>query len=494
MDRKQLLAPQRPSKMVKTIRKPKSSYTDKDLEEMVDLEQECSSKTENTGSIGSTSTEKAQFMRFGPVQLFNNFSDKQKFRTLQTLDEQQQCLVDNLWNTKPEYKTRVINGLVFYLVEQNKAKPRITNKTQSDTSFYIVTQNHKSGIYTEWEDVKTVTQGSENPVFKKVRSFEEATEFLRVRGIFNYYVHPKCREIQNQTIKPEVLEGFKKLAIKAETKKPENSQTSPNTSYQVKYQLFEQIQRDLNEILKEELTIPGVTIHHETHYICPPIKCLNSSPQCKNKNNRPESGCPCNTRYSIYRMVIDMKDFGEFQYDKGSPVIDLSTASNMEIIKKIYVQNQEQLDEFPPFLKELMTKLYQEKEGIYVLEFEAIPFDEMNPTRTIIYISRIDKIPNETEMQYQWECGIPYKSQIKQYRMKMYAYECYIGLYQDFNLYTEKGNFKVFINPEIRFKHQGFQVISYPEDEEMILEYRREAKRSLTEMEEDEEQEEETVK
>ena len=224
----------------------------------------------------------------------------------------------------------------------------------------MVTQNNKSGIYVEWEDVKRATYGATNPIFKKTRSLQEAMEFLRTKNIFNFYIHPKCRQTQQE--KPDVIEGMKRLALKHE-ESPSSSNSSysmhsPNISpYPGKIFLFEKIQDSLNSILIEELAVPGVTIHHDTHYIYPPIPCLKSSPQCTENKQRPEPACPCNTRYSIYKLVINMDQYKDFQYDSKSPVISLSTASQMGIIRKIYVHSYSQCEEFSPLLKQVMAEL-----------------------------------------------------------------------------------------------------------------------------------------
>ena len=79
------MAPQKPSKMIKALKQPKSSYTDEsfteeEIEHIVSPYVYTKGDTESFGSSTESSIEqKAQYMRFGPIQLFNNFSEKQKF-------------------------------------------------------------------------------------------------------------------------------------------------------------------------------------------------------------------------------------------------------------------------------------------------------------------------------------------------------------------------------------------------------------------------------
>lgn len=46
------------------------------------------------------------------------------------------------------------------------------------SSFYAVAKGIKVGVYTTWEECKTHTEGYDNPIFKKFKTIEEATEFI----------------------------------------------------------------------------------------------------------------------------------------------------------------------------------------------------------------------------------------------------------------------------------------------------------------------------
>ena len=88
MDRRQLLAPQRPNKITRVLKQPKSSYTDEDLDITEFKQQDSSIYSESTVSMEiSTELNQTPYMRFGPIQLFYNYNEKQKFRTLLELDD-----------------------------------------------------------------------------------------------------------------------------------------------------------------------------------------------------------------------------------------------------------------------------------------------------------------------------------------------------------------------------------------------------------------------
>ena len=133
----------------------------------------------------------------------NTFNFKPKGHI--TLDNIQQCILDNFWyqyNNKREdkgYMLSILNSLSEYFNAMNKNLPKSAKiEVQETKSLYVLFDGNRPGIYITFEEliVEKLAARKKNGdiTFKKYLDISEALKFAREIIGENYYIEPKAKE------------------------------------------------------------------------------------------------------------------------------------------------------------------------------------------------------------------------------------------------------------------------------------------------------------
>lgn len=99
------------------------------------------------------------------------------------MDENQQVLLDNLWNTKTQFqKHRALQALSQYMNFIQK-KPASKN-----FSHYVVLKGRHTGVFVKWNSVKRVTENFDWPVYKGFYFLDEAMSYARQHLGHDFFV------------------------------------------------------------------------------------------------------------------------------------------------------------------------------------------------------------------------------------------------------------------------------------------------------------------
>lgn len=116
------------------------------------------------------------------------------FETRQTLNQIQNCVIDNIWNilsipSTLSYKIAVINALVNYF------QTTIHKLEGKKISCYTVLIGSQAGVYTTWDEVKFGILGNErSATYKGYCSLEEAFSTVRASVGPNYFISILLKE------------------------------------------------------------------------------------------------------------------------------------------------------------------------------------------------------------------------------------------------------------------------------------------------------------
>ena len=140
---------------------------------------------------------------FGRISLSvipNGVSIKfRKLSHLERIDETQQCLLDNLWNSRGDTQRFLnsINALSIYFNQEN-----IAEKGSSNFSFFVVFRGRLPGIYSYWPDVLQQVENFPSPIWKGFYSLSEATDAARAALGPNYFISQRTVELSmSQSVK-----------------------------------------------------------------------------------------------------------------------------------------------------------------------------------------------------------------------------------------------------------------------------------------------------
>ena len=117
-------------------------------------------------------------MTFGSINLrqvpsMSNLSFRHKYNLIDI----QQCLLDNLWNSRnAQEKVKVLNALAYYFNQTNSQNTQVDKK---NFAFYLVINGRQPDIYNHWPHVLQQIENFPNPIYKGYHAFHEAIVEVR---------------------------------------------------------------------------------------------------------------------------------------------------------------------------------------------------------------------------------------------------------------------------------------------------------------------------
>lgn len=150
------------------------------------------------------------------------------------LDDQQECILDNLWyqyNNKREdkgYMLSILNSLAEYFNMINGIIPTTENiEAPEKIPLYVLYSGKAPGIYVTYEKIlaeKIEAKYTGGASWKKYVEIDKALEFARLVLGVNYFIEPAAKEYIQKTKKAENKKGSVEAPIKIQgassSKKP----------------------------------------------------------------------------------------------------------------------------------------------------------------------------------------------------------------------------------------------------------------------------------
>ena len=123
-----------------------------------------------------------------------------KLSYLDSIDETQQCLLDNLWSSRGDTKKFLnsLNALSIFFQQKNNGVG------SNNFSFFVVFRGRLPGIYSYWSDVLQQVENFPSSSWKGFHSLGEATKATRDALGPNYFTSKRIVELSMSQTMSEI--------------------------------------------------------------------------------------------------------------------------------------------------------------------------------------------------------------------------------------------------------------------------------------------------